>query len=75
MYRIRTVFAIGFAGIMVDDAEALHTFHNILEIDVMIVALALACTQFTVFIILHTSHETGTLDGMTPLGESRASRW
>ena len=41
VYDIGLVFAIRFAGVVVDDAKSLGTLHHILEIDVVMVALAI----------------------------------
>lgn len=57
VYHVWSVLAVGRTGVMVDDAETLCSLYYILEIDVMIVALALSLCQGTVLRILYTHYQ------------------
>ena len=56
---------------MVDDAEALRSLHHVLEVDVMIMALALALGQRLVLRVLDAGHQRGALYGVLALGNGQ----
>lgn len=48
MNHVWAILAVGLAGKMVDDAESLHALYDILEVDVLVMALALSLLQRSV---------------------------
>ena len=57
MDHVRTILAVGLAGKVVDDAEPLHALHDILEVDVLVVALALSLLQRSVLAVFYADGE------------------
>ena len=57
VYHVWSVFAVGYTGVMVDDAKTLRSLYHILEIDVVVVTLAPSFCQWTVLRILYTYHQ------------------
>lgn len=57
VYHVWSVLAVGYTGVMVDDAKTLRSLYHILEIDVVVVTLAPSFCQGTVLRILYTYHQ------------------
>ena len=67
MDHVRTILAVGLAGKVVDDAEPLHALHDILEVDVLVVALALSLLQRSVLAVFYADGEVGARNLMLAL--------
>ena len=57
MNHVWAILAVGLAGKMVDDAESLHALYDILEVDVLVMALALSLLQRSVLSVLYADGE------------------
>lgn len=76
MDHVRTILAVGLAGKVVDDAEPLHALHDILEVDVLVVALALSLLQRSVLAVFYADREVGTPESEAcPLESSGDRSW
>lgn len=64
VHHVGLVLAVGLGTVVLDDAETLGAAHHILEIDVMVMALAAALGKGTVLAVLHADHQRGALDGV-----------
>lgn len=60
VYHVWSVLAVGYTGVMVDNAKTLLSLYHILEIDVVVVTLAPSFCQWTVLRILYTYHQLCT---------------
>lgn len=67
MDHVRTILAVGLAGKVVDDAEPFHALHDILEVDVLVVALALSLLQRSVLAVFYADGEVRTRNLMLAL--------
>ena len=75
MDHVRTILAVGLAGKVVDDAEPFHALHDILEVDVLVVALALSLLQRSVLAVFYADgEEFGVQEGSLIRVEPEAER-
>ena len=73
MNHVWAILAVGLAGKMVDDAESLHALHDILEVDVLVVALALSLLQRSVLAVFYADGEVRARNLMLAFGIVRRS--
>ena len=66
---IRAILAVGLAGIVVDDTKTLCAFHHILEVDVMVMALAASLFERLVLAVLHAHRQVAAWNLVLALGD------